>query len=73
MQRVAVTGTGVICALGHNTEEFWDSVSRGASGIRDVKRMDTSKLRFHRGAESLNNEMNGGGKSRNQSITFQVQ
>lgn len=51
MRRVAVTGVGIICGLGKNTEEFWGNLSRGQSGIRNIQSLDTSKLRFHNGAE----------------------
>jgi nodulation protein E len=48
-----VTGIGVICALGRNAEEFWENLILGRSGVRDIQSLDTSKLRFHRGAEVL--------------------
>ena len=51
MHRVAVTGLGVICALGHNTEQFCDSLRGGESAIDEIQALDTSKLRFCRGAE----------------------
>jgi len=53
MRRVAVTGIGVVCALGRNAEEFWENLSLGRSGVRDIQSLDTSKLRFHSGAEVL--------------------
>lgn len=51
MRRVAITGLGVICALGKNTEEFWRNLADGHPGIRPVAGVDTSNLRFHNGAE----------------------
>jgi nodulation protein E len=53
MRRVAVTGIGVICALGRTAEEFWEKLSLGGSGVRDIQSLDTSKLRFYTGAEVL--------------------
>ncbi len=48
--RVAVTGMGVISALGNNTQTFWDSLIHGRSGIRpmhqSVNRVDSAPLRF---------------------------
>ncbi len=32
-RRVAVTGLGVISALGHNAQEFWQALEAGRSGI----------------------------------------
>jgi nodulation protein E len=51
-RRVAVTGIGVVCALGRGKAEFWQHLIRGDSGISDIQSVDTSKLRFHTGAEA---------------------
>jgi len=51
MHRVAVTGIGVICALGRNLDEFGRSLREGRSGIGPIQSADTSSLRFHNGAE----------------------
>ncbi|MCU1275123.1 MAG: 3-oxoacyl-[acyl-carrier-protein] synthase [Bryobacterales bacterium] len=51
MQRVAVTGIGVICALGRNAEEFERSLREGRSGIGPIQSADCSNLRFRNGAE----------------------
>jgi nodulation protein E len=50
-RRVAVTGLGVICALGNNTSETWNSVCEGRSGIAPIHSIDLSKLRFRNGAQ----------------------
>ena len=50
-RRVAVTGLGVICALGNNTSETWNAVCEGRSGIAPIHSMDVSKLRFRNGAQ----------------------
>jgi len=50
-RRVAVTGMGAICALGHNLAEFWAALREGRSGIAHIQSVDVSKLRFQNGAE----------------------
>jgi nodulation protein E len=50
-RRVAVTGLGVICALGNNTSETWNAVCDGRSGIAPIHSIDVSKLRFRYGAQ----------------------
>ena len=50
-RRVAVTGLGVISALGNNTSETWNAVSEGRSGIAPIHSIDVSKLRFRYGAQ----------------------
>src|SRR5579884_2809499 len=51
MRRVAITGVGVICAIGNNAAEFWNNLAAGACGIRPITSVDTAKLRFSKGAE----------------------
>jgi nodulation protein E len=51
MNRVAVTGIGVICALGRNSEEFSRALREGRSGIGPIQSADCTTLRFHNGAE----------------------
>ncbi len=34
--RLAVTGLGVICSIGRNQHEVWDSISRSESGVRKL-------------------------------------
>ena len=50
-RRVAITGLGVLCAQGGNCDEFWRSLSRGATGIGPLEAVDASQLRFKNGAE----------------------
>ena len=45
MNRVVVTGIGVVSALGSNIDEFWDSLRAGRSGIEAITKVDTSDLR----------------------------
>jgi nodulation protein E len=51
MHRVAVTGIGVICALGRSTEEFCCALREGRSGIGPIQSADCATLRFRNGAE----------------------
>jgi nodulation protein E len=54
MRRVAVTGIGVISALGHNAEQFWQALQAGRSGIAPLEAIDRNLLRFPNGAEVRN-------------------
>jgi nodulation protein E len=53
-RRVAVTGLGVISALGHNAQEFWQALEAGRSGIAPIEAVDRTLLRFANGAEVQN-------------------
>jgi nodulation protein E len=52
-RRVVITGVGVVCALGHNRAEFWQSLTEGRSGIRPLTSIESGLLRFENGAEVL--------------------
>jgi 3-oxoacyl-[acyl-carrier-protein] synthase II len=39
-KRVVVTGIGCMTSLGHDTPTFWESLTKGRSGIRRVTRFD---------------------------------
>ncbi|MGJ5814670.1 beta-ketoacyl-[acyl-carrier-protein] synthase family protein [Paludibaculum fermentans] len=51
MRRVVITGAGVISALGPDLPSFWAALAEGRSGIRPIKAVDCSALRFSNGAE----------------------
>lgn len=51
MRRVAVTGLGVVSALGQGVPAFWDSLAHGRSGITPIEQVDVSALKFRHGAE----------------------
>jgi nodulation protein E len=51
MRRVAITGLGVICALGRNAAEFAEALGQGRSGIGPIESTDVSRIRFQNGAE----------------------
>lgn len=50
-RRVAVTGVGVVSAIGNTFGEFWASLQRGESGIRPMKLIPEGSLRFPNAAE----------------------
>jgi nodulation protein E len=52
MRRVAVTGLGVVSALGRDVPAFWDSLRHGRPGIGPIGAVDRSRLRFENGAEA---------------------
>lgn len=50
-RRVAVTGLGVVSAVGRNVQEFWSSLASGRSGIGPIESIDPASLTFSNGAE----------------------
>ena len=50
-RRVAVTGLGVLSALGRDCAAFWESLAAGRPGIGPISTVDVSQLRFFNGAE----------------------
>jgi nodulation protein E len=50
--RVAVTGIGVISALGANRESFWRALAAGESGIRPMELVPLGTVRFPNAAEA---------------------
>ena len=44
MRRVAITGLGVVSALGIGVEAFWEGLTAGRSGIRRITLFDPSAL-----------------------------
>ncbi|HEY3836683.1 MAG TPA: beta-ketoacyl-[acyl-carrier-protein] synthase family protein [Bryobacteraceae bacterium] len=51
MRRVAVTGIGVICAIGNTRQEFTAALRQGRCGIGEITLADVSAFRFRNGAE----------------------
>lgn len=43
MERVVITGMGVISPLGHDVDTFWSRIVRGESGIAHIENLDTSR------------------------------
>ncbi len=54
MRRVVVTGIGLICAVGNNTEEVWKNLLAGKSGVGRITQFDTSKHACQIAAEVRN-------------------
>ena len=54
MRRVAITGLGIISALGSSVPEFWSNLTSGISGIHPITLVDPKRLRFQNGAEVKN-------------------
>lgn len=45
MNRVVVTGMGVVSPVGNNINEFWENLKNGVCGIDYIDRFDTSDLK----------------------------
>jgi 3-oxoacyl-[acyl-carrier-protein] synthase II len=50
-KRVVITGMGIICALGDNFEQVYDSMQQGLTGIKPVERFPTERFISRLGAE----------------------
>lgn len=51
MNRVAVTGIGVLSPVGNNTKDFWNAITSGKNGIAPITRFDTSGTKYTLAAE----------------------
>src|SRR5204863_7164673 len=51
MQRVVITGLGLITPIGSGRAVFWDGLLAGKSGIGPVSSFDTAAFPVHLGAE----------------------
>jgi len=54
VRRVVVTGIGLICAVGNNTEDVWKNLLAGKSGVGRITQFDTSKHACQIAAEVRN-------------------
>jgi len=54
VRRVVVTGIGLICAVGNNTEEVWRNLLSGKSGVGKITQFDTSRHACQIAAEVKN-------------------
>ncbi|MEO0794134.1 MAG: beta-ketoacyl-ACP synthase II [Verrucomicrobiota bacterium] len=52
-KKVVVTGIGVVHALGNSTEDFWNGIIAGRSGIRKLETFDTTDYACKIGAEVI--------------------
>ncbi|NDE91515.1 MAG: beta-ketoacyl-[acyl-carrier-protein] synthase family protein, partial [Alphaproteobacteria bacterium] len=41
MKRVAITGLGVVSAIGMNTKDFWHALKNGETGIKVISNILT--------------------------------
>ena len=53
MHRVAVTGLGLVCALGNSVEECWPRLVSGEPGIRPLRDSGTPAYKFSHAAEAV--------------------
>ncbi|MCK5512692.1 MAG: beta-ketoacyl-[acyl-carrier-protein] synthase II, partial [Thermodesulfovibrionia bacterium] len=44
-RRIVITGLGVIAPNGIGKDQFWQALKEGKSGIKPVKRFDTSSFK----------------------------
>lgn len=51
MNRVVVTGVGVVSALGSDAASFWSGITAGRSGIGPITKVDMTDFRFKNAAE----------------------
>jgi len=51
MNRVVISGIGVLSSIGKNTPEFWGALKQGRVGVGPIQTADCSSLRFRNGAE----------------------
>ena len=45
MNRVVVTGMGIISPIGNSLEEFWNSLKEKKVGIGELSRFDTAQYK----------------------------
>ena len=50
-RRVVVTGVGLVSPLGIGTDETWQALCAGKSGVGEITRFDTSKFQTKIAAE----------------------
>src|SRR5947207_1400187 len=53
-RRVVITGLGVVTSLGETTDELWENLCAGKSGIKTVTRWDPTKYPVRFGGECTN-------------------
>jgi len=53
-RRVVVTGIGLICAVGNNTQEVWSNLLAGKSGVARITQFDASQFACQIAAEVKN-------------------
>lgn len=51
MEKIVITGIGLITPIGIGKESFWVNALKGVSGIGEINSFDTSRFSSHKGAE----------------------
>jgi nodulation protein E len=54
MKRVAITGEGIVCALGNNLAECWNMAAEGVTAIAPLRDGGSPPYKFQTGAEARN-------------------
>ncbi len=54
MEKIVITGMGTINPLGHNTEDTWQNIINGISGVAPITRFDASQWRAQIACEVKN-------------------
>src|SRR5687768_13411899 len=49
--RVVVTGIGLVTPLGDTIQDFWQKITQGESGIKEISLFDTAEFSTHLGGE----------------------
>jgi 3-oxoacyl-[acyl-carrier-protein] synthase II len=52
MNRVVVTGLGIISSIGNTIDDFWNSLQKGVSGIDWIQAFDTTDFKAKVAGES---------------------
>ena len=53
-RRVVVTGIGLVCGVGHTTDEVWSNLLAGKSGVARITQFDASQFACQIAAEVKN-------------------
>ena len=56
-KRCVITGLGIICPVGNDVKESWDSIQAGKSGLGVVKSIDTEGCYANLGGEVFCDEL----------------
>ena len=54
MNRVVITGVGIVSSIGVGKDEYWENVLQGKCGTADIESFDTSDFENQRGGEIKN-------------------
>ena len=57
-RRVVVTGLGIISPIGNDIDTFWENVKKGAVGIGEITKFDTTDFKVKLAAEVKDFDVN---------------